>query len=65
MRGSERYLGMDLREPEIDFVGLAESMGVPARRVTEPDEVAPALRAAMASGAPRLLDVRVADGFGG
>jgi benzoylformate decarboxylase len=65
MRGSERYIGMDLREPEIDFVGLAESMGVPARRIAEPDEVAPALRAAMASGAPSLLDVRVADGFGG
>ena len=65
MRGSERYIGMDLREPDIDFVGLAQSMGVPARRITEPDEVAPALRAAMASGAPSLLDVRIADGFGG
>ena len=65
MRGSERYIGMDLREPEIDFVGLAQSMGVPARRITEPDEVVPALRAAMASGAPSLLDVRIADGFGG
>ncbi len=52
MRGSERYIGMDLREPEIDFVGLAQSMGVPARRITDPDEVVPALRAAMASGAP-------------
>jgi benzoylformate decarboxylase len=65
MRGSEQYIGMDLREPEIDFVELAHSMGVPARRVTEPDEVVPALRAAMASGAPGLLDVRIADGFGG
>ncbi len=65
MRGSERYIGMDLREPEIDFVGLAQSMGVPARRISEPDEVSPALRAAMGSGAPSLLDVRIADGFGG
>jgi benzoylformate decarboxylase len=65
MRGSERYIGMDLREPEIDFVGLAQSMGVPARRIAEPDEVVPALRTAMASGAPSLLDVRIADGFGG
>ena len=60
-----KFVGMDLVQPEIDFVGLAESMGVPARRITEPDEVAPALRAAMASGAPSLLDVRIADGFGG
>jgi len=65
MRGSERYIGMDLREPEIDFVALAQSMGVPARRITEPDEVAPALRAAMSAGVPSLLDVRIADGFGG
>ena len=64
MRGSERYIGMDLREPEIDFVALAQSMGVPARRIAEPDEVVPALRAAMASGTPSLLDVRIADGFG-
>jgi len=64
MRGSERYIGMDLREPEIDFVALAQSMGVPARRITEPDEVAPALRAAMSAGVPSLLDVRIADGFG-
>ena len=56
---------MDLREPEIDFVELAQSMGVPARRITEPDDVVPALRAAMASGASGLLDVRIADGFGG
>ncbi len=65
MRGIERYVGMDLREPEIDYVGLAESMGVPARRIIEPEDVIPALRAAMASGAPSLLDVRIADGFGG
>jgi benzoylformate decarboxylase len=65
MRGTDRYIGMDLREPEIDFVGLAQSMGVPARRITDPDEIGPALKAAMASGAPSLLDVRIADGFGG
>jgi len=65
MRRSERFVGMDLREPEIDFVALARSMGVAAERVTDPAALAPALRAAFASGAPRLVDVRVADGFGG
>ena len=30
-----------------------------------PTKSSPALRAAMASGAPSLLDVRIADGFGG
>jgi thiamine pyrophosphate-dependent acetolactate synthase large subunit-like protein len=46
-------------------VQLAASMGVPARRVTDPQDVAPALREAFAAGSPRLVDVRVADGFGG
>jgi len=36
---------------------------VPARRVERPDDIVPALREAMAAGAPRLLDVSVADGF--
>jgi len=65
MRKTDRFVGMDIREPEIDYVALAQSMGVAAARVTDPQEFAPALRAALASGAPRLLDVRVADGFGG
>jgi benzoylformate decarboxylase len=65
MQGSDRFVGMDLRDPEIDFVALAASMGVPARRIADPQDIAPALREALAAGAPRLLDVRVADGFGG
>jgi benzoylformate decarboxylase len=56
---------MDIREPELDFVALARSMGLTARRVAEPHDIAPALREAFASGKPNLLDVRVADGFGG
>jgi benzoylformate decarboxylase len=65
MRGTERFIGMDLREPEIDFVALAQSMGVPARRIVDPADIGPALRAALAGAGPNLLDVRVADGFGG
>jgi benzoylformate decarboxylase len=56
---------MDLREPEIDFVALAESMGVPARRISKPAEVVPALRQALAAGGTSLIDIAVADGFGG
>ena len=64
MRATDRFTGMDLRDPEIDFTGLARSMGVPAERVTDPQGIAPALRAAQQSGGPRLLEVMVADGFG-
>ncbi len=65
MRATSKFTGMDLREPEIDFVQLARSFGIAARRVADPQDIAPALREAIASGAPNLLDVRVADGFGG
>jgi benzoylformate decarboxylase len=63
-RKTDKFLGMDIRDPEIDFVHLAQSMGMPARRITEPLAILPALQAAIASGTPNLLDVAVADGFG-
>ena len=55
---------MDLRDPDIDFSGLARSLGVPAQRVTVPLDIVPALRAALDAGSPRLIEVMVADGFG-
>jgi benzoylformate decarboxylase len=64
-RGSNKFVGMDLRDPEIDYTGLARAMGLAARRVTDPADIAPALREAVASGAPHLVEVMVADGFGG
>ena len=64
-RKTDKFTGMDIREPEIDFVALAQSLGLAARRVTDPQDIAPALREGFASGKPNLIDVRVADGFGG
>jgi benzoylformate decarboxylase len=64
-RKTDRFTGMDLRDPDIDFVALAASFGLAARRVTDPQDIAPALREGFASGVPNLVDVRVADGFGG
>jgi benzoylformate decarboxylase len=63
-RKTDKFTGMDLRDPEIDFVSLAQSLGLAARRVTDPQDIAPALREGLASGKPNLLDIRVADGFG-
>jgi len=64
MRHSDKFIGMDIREPSIDYCALAQSMGVSAQRVVEPQDFAPALREAVASGGPRLIEVMVADGFG-
>jgi benzoylformate decarboxylase len=56
-----KFVGMDLREPEIDFVTLAESLGVRAERVSEPDELAAKVQASLAANdGPRLFDVPIA-----
>jgi len=55
----KRYVGMDLTEPEIDFVGLARSFGVDAHRVTDPDELATRLRESFSAATPCLLDVPI------
>ena len=62
-RKTDKFTGMDIRSPELDFVALAQSMGLSARRVTDPADIAPALREGYASGRPNLIDVAVADGF--
>ncbi len=53
--GRESFTGMDLRRPEIDFAGLAESLGVPAHRVSAPGEIAGAMRKALERPGPMLL----------
>jgi benzoylformate decarboxylase len=65
MRKTDVFTGMDIREPDIDFVALGTSLGLKSTRITDPHDIAAALRAAFASGGPSLIDVRVADGFGG
>ena len=59
----DRYIGMDLEDPRIDFVGLARSLGVEAERVEKTPEVGPALTRALARSGPTLLDVGLDPGF--
>ncbi len=55
---------LDLSCPPMDFVKIAEGMGVPARRVTTAEEFADALRAAFAEPGPHLIDAVVPSLFG-
>ena len=55
-RGTRSFKGMELRDPAIDFKALAEAMGVKASTVSDPREIDSALREAINSGAPRLLE---------
>jgi thiamine pyrophosphate-dependent acetolactate synthase large subunit-like protein len=59
----DRYVGMDLDRPFIDWVGLARSLGVPGERLEKTAEVGPAVVRAFASGGPYLLDVRIDPSF--
>ena len=62
--GVESYTGMEFRDPPIDFTGLARSMGVTALRITDPDDIAPAIAESTPRHGPTLLDIVVDDGFG-
>ncbi|WP_306852995.1 thiamine pyrophosphate-binding protein [Cupriavidus necator] len=59
MRNCDDFLGMDLVNPALDFVEMARGMGVTADRVADPSQLASALRAAIESRQPQLLEVIV------
>ena len=55
-----RFVGMDLDEPPIDFVALAALDGGRRHaRSTAPDDVGDAVRAALASGRPHVLELPI------
>jgi len=47
---------LDLSNPGIDFVAIAEGFGVPAKRATRADELASHFSAAIAEPGPHLID---------
>jgi benzoylformate decarboxylase len=62
MKKANRYTGMHLGDPNIDFVQLAASQGVEGARVESSADLIPALRRGMAAthaGQPYLLEVVV------
>jgi benzoylformate decarboxylase len=56
---ANRFIGMDILDPAIDFLALAASMGLPAHRIERAAEIAPALEAAISSGAPNLIEIPI------
>ena len=58
---AERLVGVNLTEPDIDFVSVAEGFGVEAHRLTGPDDIQRYFSAAMAADHPVLLDVSISD----
>ncbi len=58
-----RDLGTDLCPPRVDFVRVAEGMGLAASRVEEPTRLKDALRKALEMDRPNLLEVVVDEGI--
>lgn len=54
-----KFIAMQLDEPAIDYVKMAESLGVPARRVDQASDIAPAIAAGLTSGGPNLIEVMI------
>ena len=57
---TQTYVGMDLNQPAIDFVGLARSLGVEAERATTLDDVRAQLQLGLRGNGPRLIDTVIA-----
>ena len=53
------FESLDLLEPAIDYVGLAQSLGVAACRVSEPDELVEKIRWSWTQQEPQLIEVTV------
>jgi benzoylformate decarboxylase len=56
---NQDYPQMDLDTPALDFVTIAKGMGVPGSAVSQPDDLAPAVRAAFAASGPHLIAVDI------
>ena len=56
---TDRYVGMDLDNPRVDFVSVARGFGLTAHRATRLSEVQELLTAGLRADGPTLIDVEV------
>jgi benzoylformate decarboxylase len=54
-----RFIAMDIDQPAIEYLALARSMGVTARRIERACDIAPAIEAGIASGGVNLIEVLI------
>lgn len=60
---ADEYIAMDLEDPRVDFVRLAESLGVRAERIEKAADLGPALGRAIATPGPTVLEVQLDRSF--
>jgi benzoylformate decarboxylase len=54
---SNHYIAMDITDPPIDYLAMAQSMGVPGIRIEHAADIAPAIEAGIASGHANLIEI--------
>jgi benzoylformate decarboxylase len=59
----DKYVGMELNNPEIDYVGLAKSLGVPAEHATSVQDATDLIANGLAGNGPMLINVAIAREF--
>jgi benzoylformate decarboxylase len=59
----DTYVGMELNNPAIDYVGLARSLGIPGERAKTVHDATDLIAKAVAGGGPMLIDVELAREF--
>jgi benzoylformate decarboxylase len=55
----DRFVAMDLDHPPIDYIALAESMGVAGTLVEKATDIGDAVQASLATGRPHLLEIPI------
>jgi benzoylformate decarboxylase len=56
---ANRFIAMDLVDPAIDFLALANALGIAALRAGRASDIAPAIAAGITSGVPNLIEIPV------
>lgn len=59
MRHTDQFVGMDMNDPAVDFLSVAKGFGLSAVRVEKAADIEAAVREAIASGKPSLIDIAI------
>ncbi|WLG98275.1 thiamine pyrophosphate-binding protein [Pseudomonas sp. FP198] len=57
--GTNQFIGMDIRDPAIDFLALASALGIASRRVERASDIAGAVEDGIRSGRPNLIELPI------
>ncbi len=60
---ADKFVGMELTDPPIDFVGLARSLGIEAQRAKTVKDTTDLIGKALKSGTPMLIEVDMERGY--